>query len=88
MDAGSNTTRQGRLLHAISEQHLPFFRGRAVGLPCQLARLAGVAQSTVRYAYAVGNVRAYEAVGATLLIDVEDLAGYFSSSRPGRKRRL
>jgi len=83
-----NTTREHGLLNAITQDELPLFRGRAVGLPCQLARLAGVAQSTVRYAYAVGNVRAYELAGATLLLDVEDLATYFKSSRPGRKRRL
>jgi len=82
-----NNTRETNLLSAITQESLPKYRGRTVGLPCQLARLAGVAQSTVRYAYACGNVRAYELPGATLLLDAEDLATYFKVSRPGRKRR-
>lgn len=81
-----NKNKAQNLLDAIAQQLLPIYQGRPVGLPCQLARVSGVAQSTVRYAYAVGNVRAYEAPGATLLLDAEDLATYFQSSRPGRKR--
>ena len=66
-------------------EKLPIFRGRHVGLPGQLARLAGVAHSTVRYAYCGGSVRKYELEGATLMIDAMDLAEHFRMARPGRK---
>ena len=44
-----------------------------------------VAQSTVRYAHALGSVRKYEMEGASLLLDAQDLADYFRRSKPGRK---
>ena len=77
--------RASKIETAIQQQKLPVFEGRHVGQPCQLARLAEVAQSTVRYAQACGNVRKYELMGATLLLDAQDLADHFRVSRPGRK---
>lgn len=74
-----------RLEEAIRLERLPLFQGRPVGLPGQLARVAGVAHSTVRYAYCMGEVRKYELDGATLLVDAEDLAAHFRTAKPGRK---
>lgn len=78
-------SRAEKIEDAIREESLPVYRGRAVGMPCQLARLADVAQSTVRYAYCSGAVRAYELRGAALMVDADDLARHFRTSRPGRK---
>jgi len=78
-------SRNEKLEEAIRLEKLPVFQGRAVGLPGQLARLAGVAHSTVRYAYCLGTVRKYETDGAALFVDAEDLADHFRTSKPGRK---
>jgi hypothetical protein len=74
-----------KLEEAIRLDKFPVFQGRHVGLPGQLARVAGVAHSTVRYAYCLGGVRKYELDGATLLVDAEDLASHFRQAKPGRK---
>jgi len=79
-------SRTEKLEEAIRLEKFPLFQGRYVGLPGQLARVAGVAHSTVRYAYCLGSVRKYELEGATLLVDAEDLAAHFKSAKPGRKR--
>lgn len=74
-----------RIEEAIRLEQLPTYRGRPVGLPGQLARLAGVAHSSVRYAYCLGMVRKYEMEGSALLVDAGDLATHFRTSKPGRK---
>jgi len=74
-----------KLEEAIRLDKFPVFQGRHVGLPGQLARVAGVAHSTVRYAYCMGEVRKYETDGAALFIDAGDLASHFRQAKPGRK---
>jgi len=78
-------SRYERLEEAIRLERLPVFKGRSVGLPGQLARIAGVAHSTVRYAYCVGAVRKYEGDGAALFVDAVDLVVHFRQAKRGRK---
>lgn len=73
---------------AIQTGELFIFKERIVGLPCQLSRIAGVAQSTVRYSYTVGSVRKYEVEGQVLAVDAEDFVEYLRTVRRGRKKLL
>jgi len=79
-------SRHEKLESAIQDDKLPIYRGRAVGSPCQLARLADVPNSTVRYAFLSGNVRKYDMDGAVLFIDAMDLVEHFRTAKPGRKQ--
>lgn len=64
----------------------PLWGGRPVALTCQLARIAEVGHSTIRYSYLAGKVRTYEMAGAVLLLDVLDLMEHLKTAKTGRKK--
>jgi len=80
-------TKSEKIEQAISAGNLSTYKGRYVGPICQLARIAGVAPGSIHYARNIDKVRAYEQMGAVLVIDAQDLADYFRYSRRGRKPR-
>ena len=79
-------TREEKIEEAINSNCLPILNGKAVGLPGELARIAGVSPSTLRYAYTVGNVGKHFSIGNILYVYAQELADYFRNVKRGRKK--
>lgn len=79
-------SRSEKIEEAIKSNSLPILNGKAVGTPGELARIAGVSPSTLRYAYTVGNVGKYFSIGNILYVYAQELADYFKNAKPGRKK--
>ena len=78
-------SRTEKLEAVLAEQKFPLFHGRPGALTAQLARIAEVGHSTIRYSLLAGKVRSYEMEGAVLLLDVLDLIEHLRTAHPGRK---
>ena len=81
----TDALRVEKLTQAISGNCLPIWQGRPVGSPHHLARLSGVAYSTIRHAYMKAGVKSYILDECVLLVDAIDLMIHFRNARPGRK---
>jgi hypothetical protein len=81
----TNALRIEKLRLAVSGNCLPILNGRPVGLPHHLARLSGVAHSTIRHAYTKAGVKTYILDECVLFVDALDLITHFISAKPGRR---